>query len=51
MSIQVFDWTNEDWARTFLPWVRLATFAMTDPGKMRELAKVKKDSFDDLLDG
>jgi len=42
-----FDWTNDDWAETWLPWVRLATvFAGFDHDRLKEAMKGLADGGD-----
>jgi len=49
-----FDWTNEDWANTWLPWVRLAAVTIeADDAELKEIMAdaVKTGKVPNTLDG
>jgi hypothetical protein len=49
-----FNWSNEDWAATWLPWVRLAIMALhTDDKDLTEMSGdiIKNGSMPDFLEG
>ncbi len=49
-----FDWSNEEWAETWLPWIRLAAALLeTDDVKLKEIfaAHVKEGEAPNILEG